>query len=34
MVTVVLMPKKYKDVRKALSDADWHVVRQAGSHEI
>jgi predicted RNA binding protein YcfA (HicA-like mRNA interferase family) len=28
------MAKKYKDVRKALLDAGWHVVRQAGSHEI
>jgi predicted RNA binding protein YcfA (HicA-like mRNA interferase family) len=30
----VLMPKKYKDVRKALTDAGWRVARQAGSHEI
>jgi predicted RNA binding protein YcfA (HicA-like mRNA interferase family) len=28
------MAKKYKDVRKALIDAGWLVVRQAGSHEI
>lgn len=28
------MAKKYKDVRKALIDADWRVVRQTGSHEI
>jgi predicted RNA binding protein YcfA (HicA-like mRNA interferase family) len=28
------MAKKYKDVRKALIDAGWRVVRQAGSHEI
>jgi predicted RNA binding protein YcfA (HicA-like mRNA interferase family) len=28
------MPKKYKDVRKALSDAGWRVVRQRGSHEV
>jgi predicted RNA binding protein YcfA (HicA-like mRNA interferase family) len=27
------MPKKYEDVRKALLDAGWRVVRQAGSHE-
>jgi predicted RNA binding protein YcfA (HicA-like mRNA interferase family) len=29
-----VMPKKYKDVRKALIDAGWRVVRQAGSHEV
>jgi predicted RNA binding protein YcfA (HicA-like mRNA interferase family) len=34
VVTVVFMPKKYKDVRKALIDAGWRVVRQAGSHEV
>jgi predicted RNA binding protein YcfA (HicA-like mRNA interferase family) len=28
------MPKKYKDVRNALLDAGWRVVRQAGSHEV
>jgi predicted RNA binding protein YcfA (HicA-like mRNA interferase family) len=28
------MPKKYKDVRRALSDAGWSVVRQTGSHEV
>jgi predicted RNA binding protein YcfA (HicA-like mRNA interferase family) len=28
------MPKKYKDVRKALLEAGWHVVRQRGSHEV
>lgn len=28
------MAKKYKDVRKALADGGWQVVRQAGSHEI
>ncbi|HEY1834641.1 MAG TPA: type II toxin-antitoxin system HicA family toxin [Solirubrobacteraceae bacterium] len=28
------MAKKYKDVRKALLDAGWRMVRQAGSHEI
>jgi len=32
--TVVFMPKKYKDVRKALIEAGWHAVRQAGSHEV
>jgi predicted RNA binding protein YcfA (HicA-like mRNA interferase family) len=32
--TVVLMPKKYKDVRKAFIDAGWRVVRQSGSHEV
>ena len=34
MATVVLMPKKYKDVRKALNAAGWRVVRQTGSHEV
>jgi predicted RNA binding protein YcfA (HicA-like mRNA interferase family) len=34
MATVVLMPKKYKDVRKALTEAGWRVVRQSGSHEV
>ena len=28
------MPKKYSEVRKALIDAGWKVVRQRGSHEI
>jgi predicted RNA binding protein YcfA (HicA-like mRNA interferase family) len=28
------MPKKYRDVRKALRDAGWQVVRQRGSHEV
>jgi predicted RNA binding protein YcfA (HicA-like mRNA interferase family) len=28
------MPKKYKEVRRALLDAGWHVIRQRGSHEI
>jgi predicted RNA binding protein YcfA (HicA-like mRNA interferase family) len=28
------MPKKYKDVRKALLDAGWRVARQTGSHEV
>lgn len=28
------MPKKYREVRKALEEAGWTKVRQAGSHEI
>jgi predicted RNA binding protein YcfA (HicA-like mRNA interferase family) len=28
------MPKKYNEVRKALADAGWSVVRQRGSHEV
>jgi predicted RNA binding protein YcfA (HicA-like mRNA interferase family) len=28
------MPKKYKEVRRALLDAGWLVIRQRGSHEI
>jgi predicted RNA binding protein YcfA (HicA-like mRNA interferase family) len=28
------MPKKYKEVRAALIDAGWTVVRQSGSHEV
>jgi predicted RNA binding protein YcfA (HicA-like mRNA interferase family) len=28
------MPKKYKEVRAALIDAGWAVVRQRGSHEV
>ena len=28
------MPKKYKDVRKALLGAGWCVARQRGSHEV
>jgi len=28
------VPKKYRDVRKALADAGWSLVRQRGSHEI
>ena len=28
------MPKKYKEVRAALIDAGWTVVRQRGSHEV
>lgn len=28
------MAKKYSEVRKALREAGWHVVRKRGSHEI
>jgi predicted RNA binding protein YcfA (HicA-like mRNA interferase family) len=28
------MPKKYRDVRRALIDAGWHVIRRRGSHEV
>jgi predicted RNA binding protein YcfA (HicA-like mRNA interferase family) len=28
------VPKKYRDVRRALVDAGWRVLRQRGSHEI
>jgi len=28
------MPKKYKELRRALLDAGWQVIRQRGSHEI
>jgi predicted RNA binding protein YcfA (HicA-like mRNA interferase family) len=28
------MPKKYREVRKALEEAGWAKARQAGSHEI
>jgi predicted RNA binding protein YcfA (HicA-like mRNA interferase family) len=28
------MPKKYKEVRRALLDARWQVIRKRGSHEI
>jgi hypothetical protein len=28
------MPKKYREVRTALSEAGWEVLRQRGSHEI
>jgi predicted RNase H-like HicB family nuclease len=31
MATVVCMPKKYRDVRTALIDAGWRVVRQVDS---
>lgn len=29
-----VMPKKYRDVRKALAAAGWTVLRQRGSHEV
>jgi len=28
------VPKKYRDVRQALEEAGWSVVRQRGSHEV
>ena len=28
------MPKKYREVRAALLEAGWEVVRQRGSHEV
>ncbi|MDA8069501.1 MAG: type II toxin-antitoxin system HicA family toxin [Actinomycetota bacterium] len=28
------MPKKYREVRAALQEAGWEVVRQRGSHEV
>lgn len=28
------MPKKYREVRAALMEAGWMVVRQRGSHEV
>lgn len=28
------VPKTYRDVRRALADAGWHLVRQRGSHEV
>jgi predicted RNA binding protein YcfA (HicA-like mRNA interferase family) len=28
------MPKKYREVRAALFEAGWEVVRQRGSHEV
>jgi predicted RNA binding protein YcfA (HicA-like mRNA interferase family) len=28
------MPRKYSEVRKALTDAGWQLVRQRGSHEV
>jgi predicted RNA binding protein YcfA (HicA-like mRNA interferase family) len=34
LASLALMAKRYRDVRKALTDAGWRVVRQAGSHEI
>jgi predicted RNA binding protein YcfA (HicA-like mRNA interferase family) len=32
--TVWIVAKKYKEVRQALLDAGWTVVRQRGSHEV
>jgi predicted RNA binding protein YcfA (HicA-like mRNA interferase family) len=28
------VPKKYREVRRALMDTGWRVVRQSGSHEV
>jgi predicted RNA binding protein YcfA (HicA-like mRNA interferase family) len=28
------MPKKYREVRAALKEAGWEVLRQRGSHEV
>jgi predicted RNA binding protein YcfA (HicA-like mRNA interferase family) len=28
------VPKKYKEIRQALVEAGWSVVRQRGSHEV
>ena len=28
------MPKKYREVRAALREAGWSVIRQRGSHEV
>jgi predicted RNA binding protein YcfA (HicA-like mRNA interferase family) len=28
------VPRKYRDVRRALRDAGWEVLRQRGSHEV
>jgi predicted RNA binding protein YcfA (HicA-like mRNA interferase family) len=28
------MPKKYSEIRRALLDAGWQVIRRRGSHEI
>jgi predicted RNA binding protein YcfA (HicA-like mRNA interferase family) len=28
------MPKKYRDVRAALIEAGWELLRQTGSHEV
>lgn len=28
------MPKKYREVRSALTEAGWSLVRQRGSHEV
>ena len=32
--SVEKMPKKYREVREALLEAGWEVLRQSGSHEI
>jgi predicted RNA binding protein YcfA (HicA-like mRNA interferase family) len=32
--TVEGVPKTYREVRRALADAGWQVVRQRGSHEV
>ena len=31
---VAVVPQKYRDVRAALKDAGWTVIRQRGSHEV
>jgi len=28
------MPKKYREIRSALEEAGWEVLRQRGSHEV
>ena len=28
------MPKKYREVREALHEAGWEILRQRGSHEV
>lgn len=33
-VASAAVPQKYRDVRKALTEAGWSVIRQRGSHEI
>ncbi len=32
--TVTSVPKKYREVREALREAGWEVLRQRGSHEV
>jgi len=32
--TVTEVPKTYREVRKVLTGAGWHLVRQRGSHEV